>query len=163
MLARKDQNWTIASRNNQPANSDEVRRLIDTLKNQQVTKFVADTASDLPKYGLDQPQLRLTFSSFASENTAESAAGEHPFLTLSFGKIEGTKSIARVGEEPFIVAVHRRFSTRSGPIRCAGRSCRSSSSSPNEIHRVSRVIDQEESVVRSGPKEWKWIEGKRAD
>ena len=103
VLARKDQTWTIASRNNQPANGDEVRRFLDTLNEQQVTRFVADTASDLPKYGLDQPQLRLTFSSFASENTAETAAGEHPFLTLSFGKIEGNEVYARVGEEPFIV------------------------------------------------------------
>ena len=109
MLARKDQNWTIASRNNQPANSDEVRRLIDTLNDQQVTKFVADTASELPKYGLDQPPLRLTFSSFASENTAETAAGEHPFLTLSFGKTEGNDVYARVGEEPFIVAVNHEL------------------------------------------------------
>ena len=39
VLARKDQNWTIASRNNQPANSDEVRRLIETLNDQQVTQI----------------------------------------------------------------------------------------------------------------------------
>jgi DNA-binding PucR family transcriptional regulator len=47
VLARKEQNWTIASRDNQPANGDEVRRLLDTLNQQQVTEFVADTASDL--------------------------------------------------------------------------------------------------------------------
>src|SRR3989440_9559017 len=32
VLARKDENWTIASRNNQPANSSEVNRLLDLLK-----------------------------------------------------------------------------------------------------------------------------------
>src|SRR5205823_9394491 len=42
VLARKDENWTIASRNNAPANSSEVRRLVDTLQNEQVTKFVED-------------------------------------------------------------------------------------------------------------------------
>ncbi|MGI8430783.1 MAG: DUF4340 domain-containing protein, partial [Chthoniobacterales bacterium] len=78
VLARKDENWTIASRNNQAANGEEVRRLINTLDEAQVTKFVADTASELPKYGLDHPSLQLTFSSFASENTAETGAGEHP-------------------------------------------------------------------------------------
>ena len=36
----------------------EVRRLIDTLQNEQVTKFVEDVASNLPKYGLDKPQLQ---------------------------------------------------------------------------------------------------------
>ena len=71
VLARKDENWTIASRNNAPADSRAVRRVIDTLQNERVTKFVEDVASNLPKYGLDKPQLELTFSSFASENTAE--------------------------------------------------------------------------------------------
>src|SRR6266566_641785 len=42
VLARKDENWTIASRNNAPANSSEVRRLIDGLQNEQVAKFVED-------------------------------------------------------------------------------------------------------------------------
>src|SRR4029453_16137650 len=51
VLARKDNNWTIASRDNAPANSGEVRRLIDTLQNERVIKFVEDVASDLPKYG----------------------------------------------------------------------------------------------------------------
>ena len=79
VLARKNENWTIASHNNAMANSGEIRRLVDTLQNEQVTKFVEDVASNLPKYGLDNPQLRLTLSSFASENTAETKAGEQPF------------------------------------------------------------------------------------
>jgi hypothetical protein len=159
VLARKDQNWTIASLNNQPANGDEVRRLIDTLNNQEATKFVADTASELPKYGLAQPPLKLTFSSFASENTAESAAGEHPFLTLSFGNIDGNEVFARVGEEPFIVAVPRTILDQiwTDPLRWQALSI--FSFKPEQIHRVSRVIEQEESVVRSGPKEWKWVKG----
>ncbi len=107
VLARKEQNWTLASRSDQPANGEEVRRLLDTLNNQQVVRFVADTASELPKYGLDQPQVKLTFSSFASENTAETKAGEKPFLSLSLGKSEGNEVYARIGEEPFIVAVNR--------------------------------------------------------
>src|SRR5229473_849933 len=49
VLARKNEAWTIANRNNEPANSGEVNRLIDTLKNEQVTKFVTDVASDLGK------------------------------------------------------------------------------------------------------------------
>jgi hypothetical protein len=40
--------------------------MIDALQNERVTKFVEDVASNLPKYGLDKPQLQLTFSSFAS-------------------------------------------------------------------------------------------------
>src|SRR5213080_4976852 len=89
VLARKDENWTIANRQNTPANSGEVRRFIDTLQNERVAKFVEDVASNLPKYGLDKPQLQLTFSSFASENTAETKAGEQPFVTVAFGKVDG--------------------------------------------------------------------------
>src|SRR4029077_15977106 len=65
VLARKDQNWTIINRNNRPANAAEARRLIELLAGEQVTNFVADVASDLPKYGLDKPQLTVTLSSFA--------------------------------------------------------------------------------------------------
>src|SRR5207244_6792051 len=40
VLARKDENWTIANHNDARGNSSEVRRLIDTLQNEQVTRFV---------------------------------------------------------------------------------------------------------------------------
>lgn len=162
VLARKEQNWTIASRDNQPANGDEVRRLVDTLNQEQVTKFVADTASDLAKYGLDQPQLRLTFSSFASENTAETGAGEHPFLTLSFGKIEGKEVYARVGEEPFIVAVNHELLGRIWVDPLQWQEVAIFKFKPNEIHRLSRVTDREESLVRNGPNDWNWIKGEGA-
>ncbi|HEX8281000.1 MAG TPA: DUF4340 domain-containing protein, partial [Chthoniobacterales bacterium] len=112
VLARKEQAWTIANRNNQPANTAEVTRVLDTLKNEQVTRFVEDVASDLPKYGLDKPQLQITFSSFASENTAESNAGEQPFATVAFGRVEGDEVFARVGEEPFIVAARKSLLDR---------------------------------------------------
>ena len=107
VLARKDENWTIASRNNAPANAGEVRRFIDTLQNERVTKFVEDVASNLSKYGLDKPQLQLTFSSFASENTAETKAGEQPFAAVTFGKVDGDNVYARLADEPFVVMVRR--------------------------------------------------------
>src|SRR5258705_12405703 len=107
VLARKDGNWTIANRNNAPADSGAVRHLIDTLQNERVTKFVEDVASNLPKYGLDKPRLLLTFSSFASENTAETKAGEQPFASIAFGKVEGDGVYTRVGDEPFVVALRR--------------------------------------------------------
>jgi len=162
VLARKEQNWTIANRNNQPANGDEVRRLIRALNDQQVTRFVADTASELSKYGLDQPQLRLTFSSFASENTAETGAGEHPFLTLSFGRVEGNEIYARVGEEPFIVAVKRDLLDQIWVDPLQWQELAIFQFKPNDIQRLSRTTDREESIVRSGTQDWKWIEGQGA-
>src|SRR5207244_11827427 len=49
VLARKDGNWTIASRNNAPADSRAVRRLIDTLRNARVARFVEDDAWNVPQ------------------------------------------------------------------------------------------------------------------
>src|SRR5256884_3471380 len=112
VLARKDGNWTIASQNNAPADSGAVCRLIDSLQNERVTKFVEDVASNLPKYGLDKPHLQLTFSSFASENTAETKAGEQPVAPLVFGKDEGDNVYARLTDEPFVVAVRRGLPDR---------------------------------------------------
>lgn len=107
LLARKEEAWTIKSAGDRPANDGEVRRLASELANQKVTAFVSDVATELPKYGLDQPQLKVTFSAFASENTAESGAGENPITTVHFGRVEGDNVYARLEEEPFIVSVHR--------------------------------------------------------
>src|SRR5438552_4090981 len=83
ILARKDNNWTIVSRKNAPANSTEVRRMIDTLQSEQVKKFVEDVASNLAKYGLDKPQLQLTLSWVASAPIARRDL-EKPQLAITF-------------------------------------------------------------------------------
>jgi hypothetical protein len=126
VLARKDGNWTIANRNNAPADAGAVRRMIDALQNERVTKFVEDVASNLPKYGLDKPQLQLTFSSFASENTAESKAGEQPFATIAFGKDEGDNVYARLTTNHLSWQCVAGCSIRFHLILCDGRICRSS-------------------------------------
>ena len=159
VLARKGEDWTIASRNSAPANSGEVRRLIDTLQNEQVTKFVEDVASNLPKYGLDKPQLQLTFSSFASENTAETKAGEQPFATLQFGKIAGNEVYAHLGDEPFIVAVRRGLLDQifTDPLQWQELSI--FKFKPEQIHRVTVTTDKEISLVRGANNQWTWAKG----
>ena len=159
VLARKDESWTIASRNNQPANSGEVNRLLDTLKNELVAKFVEDVASDLPKYGLDKPQLQLTFSSFASENTAETTAGEHPFATIAFGKLDGDIVYARLGDEPFIVAVRRGVldSIFADPLQWQELAIFRFKS--EEVHKLTVVTDREYALSRNANKEWAWVKG----
>ncbi|HEV2842965.1 MAG TPA: DUF4340 domain-containing protein [Chthoniobacterales bacterium] len=159
VLARKDETWTIASRENQPAPSGEVKRLLDLLQAEQVTKFVEDVASDLPKYGLDNPQLQLTFSSFASENTAETTAGEHPFATVAFGKTEGDNVYARLGDEPFIVAVRRGLldSIFADPLQWQELTI--FRFKPEEVQTVTVVTDRESALVRNAGKEWTWAEG----
>ena len=159
VLARKEENWTIGSRKNAPANSSEVRRLIDTLQNEQVTKFAEEVASDLPKYGLDKPQLQLTFSSFASENTAETKAGERPFATIAFGKVDGENVYARLGDEPFIVAVRRGLLEQifTDPLQWQELSIFKFKS--EQIHRFSVVTDKELTLVRGANNQWSWLKG----
>ena len=67
--------------------------------------FVADSASDLAKYGLDKPVTQVKFTSFATNNTAESKAGEQTLATVDFGKDDGNNVYARLEEEPFVVSV----------------------------------------------------------
>jgi hypothetical protein len=159
VLARKNENWTIASRSNAPANSGEVRRLVDTLQNEQVTKFVEDVASNLPKYGLDKPQLKLTFSSFASENTAETKAGEQPFTTITFGKIDGDNIYARLADEPFIVAIRRGLIDQmfTDPVQWQELSI--FKFKPEQIHRLNVAATNESKLARGAKGEWAWVKG----
>ena len=159
VLARKEESWTIASRNDQPANSGEVNRLLDLLKNEQVAKFVEDVASDLPKYGLDKPQLQLTFSSFASENTAETTAGEHPFATIAFGKIDGDIVYARLGDEPFIVAVRRALLDDIFADPLQWQELAIFRFKPEEVHKLNVVTDRDYALIRNANKEWTWVKG----
>ncbi len=159
MLARKDENWTIANRNNAPADSGEVRRMIDMLQNERVTKFVEDVASNLPKYGLDKPQLQLTFSSFASENTAETKAGEQPFATIAFGKEEGENVFARLTDEPFVVAVHRGLLDEISPDPLRWQELSIFKFKPEQIHRVSVATDKELPLERDRNNQWRWLKG----
>ena len=159
VLSRKDQNWTIVNRNNRLANAAEARRLIDLLAGEQVTNFVADVASDLPKYGLDKPQLTVTLSSFASENTAETKAGEHPLATIAFGKIDGENIFARVGEEPFVVAVHRSMLDNIFADPLQWQDLTIFKFKPEQIHRLALFTDHEQSLIRGPNNQWEWVTG----
>jgi uncharacterized protein DUF4340 len=159
VLARKDNNWTIASRKSAPANSGEVRRIIDTLQNETVTKFVEDVASNLPKYGLDKPQLQLTLSSFASENTAETKAGEQPFATIAFGKTEGENVYARLTDEPFVVAVRRSLLDQIFTDPVQWQDLAIYKFKPEQIHRLSVSAKSESVLARNAKGEWTWVKG----
>jgi Domain of unknown function (DUF4340) len=162
VLARKDGNWTIASRNKAPADSGAVRRMIDAVQNERVTKFVEDVASNLPKYGLDKPQLQLTFSSFASENTAETKAGEQPFATIAFGKDEGDDVYARLTDEPFVVAVRRGLLYQISPDPLRWQELSIFKFKPEQIHRVTVTTDKELSLERDQNNQWHWVKGSGA-
>ena len=159
VLARKDQNWTMASRSNAAANSAEVRRLLETLSEEKGTKFVEDVASNLPKYGLDKPSLQLIFSSFASENTAESKAGDHPFATLAFGKVEGDLVYARVGDEPFVLGVRRSILDNIYTDPLQWQDLTVFDLKPESIHRLNLTTEREETLVRGPNDLWKEEKG----
>jgi hypothetical protein len=159
VLARKDGNWTIATQNNAPADPGAVRRLIDTLQNERVSRFVEDVASNLSKYGLDKPQIQLTFSSFASENTAETKAGEQPFAGVAFGKGEGDNVYARLTDEPFVVAVRRALLDHVSPDPLQWQELSIFRFKPEQIHRLSVTADKELSLERDQTNQWHWLKG----
>ncbi|HZC34023.1 MAG TPA: DUF4340 domain-containing protein, partial [Chthoniobacterales bacterium] len=105
LLARHEDRWEIASQQNAPANSEAITRLIAKLNGTDVQEFVSDTAADLSRYGLDAPTLRIAFSSYASDNTAESSAGEEPIATLAIGKLEKNAYYARIEQEPYVFSI----------------------------------------------------------
>lgn len=154
VLARKNESWTIASRNNVPANANEANRLIDTLTNEQVTKFVEDVASNLGTYGLDKPQLQITLSSFASENTAETKAGDRPFAVIAFGRPDGDNVCARVGDEPFVVAVRKSFLDNVFTDPAQWQELAIFNFKPEQIHRLSVTTDREIALVHGPNKQW---------
>lgn len=105
-LARHDEDWIIRSDGDRPANGTEVLQFIEKLRTYAVKDFVAETASDLEKYGLAEPQVKVSFSSYASQNTAESAAGENPITTVRFSQpSQNAEAFAHVEEEPFVVSI----------------------------------------------------------
>jgi len=159
VLARKDENWTIASNKNASANSTEARHLIDAMQNEQVTKFVEDVASNLTKYGLDKPQLTVTFSSFASENTAETKAGEEPFASVAFGKVEGDNVYARVGDEPFVVTVRRTLLDQIPTDPAQWQDLSIFSFKPEQVRRLTIKTDKESELVRGANNQWSWAKG----
>jgi len=105
ILGRDENRWRFLSPINAPANSGNIARLIQEINDGEVSKFVSDTATDLAKYGLDQPRLKISFSSYSTENTAEANAGETVLAALTFGNSENGATFARLEEEPYIFSV----------------------------------------------------------
>ncbi len=106
VLARSGESWVRKVGDKElPANADAAQAIVGPFIGQQVADFVADVATDLPKYGLDRPSVKVTLSSYASENTAETKAGEKPIVSVLIGKIEADKVFAKLDDEPFIVSL----------------------------------------------------------
>jgi hypothetical protein len=105
VLGRDENRWRFLSPASAPANAENITRLIQGINDGEVSEFVSDTATDLTKYGLDQPKLKITFSSYSSENTAEANAGETVLATLAFGNSQNGVIYARLEDEPYIFSI----------------------------------------------------------
>jgi hypothetical protein len=101
----------------------------------------------------------VTLSSYASENTPESTAGEQPFATIAFGKTEGDNVFARLGDEPFIVAVRRSLldSIFADPLQWQELAIFRFKA--DEVHKLTVTTDRELALVRNENKEWSWVKG----
>ena len=105
ILGREEDRWRFLSPAPSLANANRIATLIQMLNEGDIQKFVSDTATDLTKYGLDRPNIKIVFSSYSSENTAESNAGETILTTLAFGNSEGGLTYARLEQEPYIFSI----------------------------------------------------------
>jgi hypothetical protein len=111
VLGRRENRWRMLNPTQSLANPSNITGLIQILNEGDIANFVSDTAIDLSKYGLDRPKMRITFSSYSSENTAEENAGETVLATLAFGNSEGGLTYARLEQEPYIFSVPEKFVT----------------------------------------------------
>lgn len=105
VLARKGEKWMRKDGDKEsPIKDGLAAKLLADLHSAESVNFVADVATDLAQYGLGTPSVKVRLSSYASENTPESKAGEKPIATLLVGKVEGDSGFAKIEEEPFVIA-----------------------------------------------------------
>ena len=110
VIARRGENWVLKNGESESAiNEILASKLLADLQSAEATNFVADVAADLSQYHLSEPSLRVTLSSYASENTAETKAGEKVLAKLLFGPIEGDHAYCKLDDEPFVVAASKNL------------------------------------------------------
>jgi len=107
VLVRKDARWEVGQGTNaKSVSADSVAKIVSLLTNTKVVRFSPATTGILQKAGLEKPQLRIEFLSYATENTPESLAGEQAVLGLSFGSsTEGGLVPTRADQSPEVAFV----------------------------------------------------------
>jgi hypothetical protein len=156
VLAREENHWRFLGTANEPANANNVNRLLQEINDDEVTEFVSDTATDLVKYGLDRPKLKITFSSYSTENTAETNAGEVVLSTLEFGNSENGVIYARQEEEPYIFSISDQMFSDLPKTKFSFRSLDILNLKRDELMTVNVEKPGEEplDLVRNGKGKW---------
>ena len=105
-FARRGDDWTMLQPVPMAAEPTVMMRLMKRLSGVRVRDFLMAEAAVEAATELENPSLRVTFAAFSSENTAESAAGETPISTVSFGRVRPDGSIiVRVDEDNLIARI----------------------------------------------------------
>ncbi len=104
LLARRGEGWTMLRPVAMAVEPAEVARLMKIVPGARVREFLTGPAGEAARGEIEPPVLQVTFDSFSSENTAESAAGETPIATLAFGRARPDESLLVRAEEDHVVA-----------------------------------------------------------
>jgi hypothetical protein len=173
-LSRRETRWVLSGNSSEeqttpsetPAEAEQVNRLINTLNDSDLSRFVSDSAIELDRYGLERPALEFAFSSYSSENTAEANAGETRLATLAIGDSQNGNYYARVEEEPYIVALPQQLVQQLPTSSLAFRSREILSLQRSELLSVEiRNKDQTAKLTRTGKGQWvvQGLTGKQND
>jgi hypothetical protein len=154
-------NWVRKTDKDEAINASVVTRLLDELAAATVTNFVADVATELPKYGLDQPAIKVTLSAFSSENTAETKAGEKPIIAVLLGKVEQENVYAKTDDEPFVLATPKALldAIPTDPVQLQPLEIFNYKSDDIVSFEVSREGQPTLAVERDKDKSWKLAKG----
>ena len=157
-FSRKEQAWTILDgpAAGQPVDSVLVDKLLTLLTGANVFEFVADSASDLAKYGLDKPSFEIKLASYASSNTAESNAGEKAIKAVSFGKSNNALTYARVEDEPFVVSIPKALLDELPTDSLAWQSNAVFQSDPAKINTLEVAVQGRPVLTLTRPDKGEW-------
>lgn len=162
VLGRNRESWVRKTPGGDVQINDLVpRQILADLPTMHILDFVQDVATDLPKYGLDQPVLKVTFSSFASENTSETNAGDKPIVSVLFGKAEDYKVYAKIDDEPFVVTVAESSVARLPKTAIHFQDLTIFNDKPEDVTalKVESSVQPTIEVERDKDKKWKLIAG----
>lgn len=90
-LTRSGDNWQIDAPQAMPGDSEQISTLLTSITGLDAVKFVSEDAGNLAEYGLDKPQMTITYTTAPSDTqpaATQSSASTKPageVVTIKFG------------------------------------------------------------------------------